>query len=379
MDHYGRTLTQLETEVGPNAIGLSGAPIIAERLSRRESEAVCRLLDNGADPDSVSGEMETLLQLAVELEMKDVAVRLLSMGVDPDRTLACHTPTPLFRAARMGSKSFVSLLVDQYGASVDAPSYANETPLMAASEWGYVTVVEMLIRAGADVNASSRSGLTALLHAGIGGHLSVAEVLLKNGANPHVRDRYGNNATDLARKRKDGMVAQGFRNLGMTDHYTLNESVSCDWTPRCTFDVFVSYKQMHFAEDADEIRQILVGLGKQVFVDRYEIDLAPNTHIDEEVLKLMLSRALQDVPLTIFFEIFWDGSHGEPRYCDTRIDWQYFELLNSQNAVLISPKRRVCEPLIMTPGRLLRLGKGFRYNNYSSLCSGLLDRYWGTT
>lgn len=177
MDQYGQTLAELEADFGPNAIGLSGSPIIAERLNRREPEAVHRLLDNGADPNSVASEMQTLLQLAVEHEMEHVARRLLSMGVDPDKTLAAHTPTPLFRAARSGSESLVVLLVDQYGAAVDAPSYANETPLMAASEWGHLPVVEMLVRAGADVEASSSSGWTPLIHAGMGGHVTIAELL----------------------------------------------------------------------------------------------------------------------------------------------------------------------------------------------------------
>jgi len=375
MDSTKEYLSWLELHEGIDAITDIDDPIIILRVKRREVADVHRLLDKGANPNAVGEGGETLLQLAIEYQMEDVTKRLLILGVDPNEIHASHTPTPLFRAARSDNRTLVKLLIE-YGALVDAPSYANETALMNASESGHLEVSKELINAGAGINKSSKSGWTPLIHAGMGGHVSIAELLLNNGANPDARDCDGYNTTDWARKRNDGMVAQGFRNLGITDHYSLDSTLIVKSELSQAYDVFVSYKQMHYKNDSEDIRNILIQQEKKIFVDRYELELDDEAPLDNEIIKWKLKQALLNTSLTIFFEIFWDGSHGEPRYSDNHLDWQYFELLNSRRAVLVSPERRVCEPLVMVPGEKLRTDEGFAYDSYSFLCEQLLKTYF---
>lgn len=375
MDSVDEYLNQLELQEGPDAISLTGDPIIIVRIQRREGAEVNRLLDKGANPNALAKNQDTLLQLAIEYGMEDVSRRLLSFGVDPNEIHATHTPTPLFRAARSGNKRLVRLLLE-HGALVDVPSYANETALMSACESGHLEVVLELINAGAGINRTCKSGCTPLIHAGMGGHLSIAKILLGNGANPGDRDCNGYNATDWARKKHDGMVAQGFRELGIADHYNLDSRSRIELVSTQMYDVFVSYKHIHYLNDSDEILRIFSEQEKKVFVDRYELKLDGDTLIDDETVKWKLKQALLNTSLTIFFEIFWDGSHGEPRYSDDRLDWQYFELLNSRRAVLVSPERKVCQQLVMVPGEKLRMNEGFAYKNYSGLCERLLRTYF---
>lgn len=374
MDPIEKYLNQLELEEGPDAVTITGDPIIIVRIKRREVADVNRLLNKGANPNALAKQQDTLLQLAVEYDLEDVTNRLLSLGVEPNEIQATHTPTPLYRAARSGNQRLIRLLIE-HGALVDAPSYADETPLMSACESGHLEVVKELINSGAGISRSSNSGWTPLIHAGMGGHASIAKVLLENGANPGDRDCDGYNATDWARIKHDGMLAQGFRELGITDHYNLDNTLRMESGLTQKYDVFVSYKQIHYLSDSDVIRKIFMQHEKKVFLDRYELNLDSDTLLDNEIVKWKLKRALMNTSLTIFFEKFWDGTHGEPRYSDRRLDWQYFELLNSRRAVLISPDKKVCEPLVMVPGEILRTNEGFVYKNYSALCEQLLRKY----
>lgn len=367
-------LNRLEAAKGPNAITDTGEPIIVFRAKRRQAADVLRLLKKGADPNVVDEEDETLLNLAVEYEMVEVCKRLLALGVDPNYSCRCETPTALFRAARHGNHAITRLLIE-HGASVDATSYADETPLMSACESGHLEVSKVLIDAGAGINKCSKSGRTPLIHAGMGGHASIAAMLINHGADPDFRDCHGCNATDWARKNHDAMVAQGFRVLGIPDKYSIGRLAEIEVEPVSTYDVFVSYRHLHYLSDSEHIRASFYQLGKSVFVDRHELKLDPDRPLSEETIKSKLRRALLNSSLTIFLEIYWDGSHGEERYSDDRFDWQCFELINSKRAVLLSPSRRICEPLVMVPGEKLGVRDGFLYDSYLSLCMQLLRVY----
>jgi hypothetical protein len=94
--------------------------------------------------------------------------------------------------------------------------------------------------------------------------------------------------------------------------------------------------------------------------------------LDDEDLKVILSRVLKTVTLTIFFELYWDGTHGEPELNFDRINWQMFELLNSRRAIMISHERKLCQWLVMIPGRKLDTEGGFAFDDYPSLAAFIL-------
>ena len=374
MNEYREQLLDLEKRSGPNALSPLGNPLLLDWITIGDEQAAIRLLNNGAIPDSKGSGGEYPLQLAVDKDMADAVQLLLSLGADTEVECA-GCPTPLYRASRDGKDSLVRILLSG-PCQVDRASFANETPLMAACESGHLSTVELLLKHGADLNSVSASGWTPLIHAGIGGHSQIAKCLLEHDANPSIRDQNGYNATDWARIKHDVMVAEGFRELGIPDIYTLDENVSTDSVPNESYDIFVSYKQMHFSDAADSLRSHLIEAGKKVFVDRYELKLDPCLTTDNEVLKVKLARVLKSVKLTIFFEIYWDGTHGEPQLNLNQLNWQMFELLHSRRAVLIAHERMRCDPFIMIPGSKLDTATGFSYQDYQSLSQSILTNYF---
>ncbi|MGI2030300.1 ankyrin repeat domain-containing protein [Endozoicomonas acroporae] len=112
---------------------------------------VNELLDSGVSA-SISDETgESLLAKAMGRGDRDIVIRLLELGADPN--------------ARCNNES-MPLLV------------------LAATD-GDLELVEKFIVAGAGVNLSSSKGRTALWRAACNNHIEVVNLLLKHGANPN--------------------------------------------------------------------------------------------------------------------------------------------------------------------------------------------------
>ncbi len=70
-------------------------------------------------------------------------------------------------------------------------------------------LVEYLIKHGVDVNKTKRrSGFTALMAASCYGRVEIVKILLEKGANQHVVDTKGFTATDFARKMNKKSVLE---------------------------------------------------------------------------------------------------------------------------------------------------------------------------
>ena len=113
------------------------------------------------------------------------AVRsILASGIDPNlREDSRASPTFLTQAARLNQEEIVSLLLAS-GADVNGADGDDMTPLIHASENGYVDIVELLLKAGADVHAQTRWGDTALSLAKEGErkYADINAILIKAGA-----------------------------------------------------------------------------------------------------------------------------------------------------------------------------------------------------
>ena len=86
----------------------------------------------------------------------------------------------------------------KFGADVNAQDYDGWTPLIEASFWECVKVVEFLLKAGADVNIEDNNGWTALIKASYEGHAEVVKLLLAAGADIEAKNEYGRTALNLA-------------------------------------------------------------------------------------------------------------------------------------------------------------------------------------
>jgi hypothetical protein len=116
---------------------------------------------------------------------------------------------PLHAASRWGHIGVVYLLL-QHNVNVNAKctSYCDWTPLHFASHNGHAKVAQLLLEHGANINAQSVSNRTPLRFASESGHLEVVRLLLSNAADVHIRDKLGHTAFRGAMDRRHVEIAQ---------------------------------------------------------------------------------------------------------------------------------------------------------------------------
>ncbi len=123
-------------------------------LSTRQYEAALDAMRVATDLNARSSSGRTPLTIAARNPANDgydMVYALLSLGADPDLRDG-EGATPLHYAARAGMLSVVHLLVDRFGAKVNAPQIKpdeSETPIVWAALQGHVRVVRYLESRGA--------------------------------------------------------------------------------------------------------------------------------------------------------------------------------------------------------------------------------------
>lgn len=107
----------------------------------------------------------------------------------------------------------------QKGANPNLADKKGTTPLMLATQLGYVEGIDTLVRKKATVDQTNRSGETALILAVQLRNAEAVRTLLKAGANPDKKDsRAGYSARDYAKQDgRAGAIASIIENHGKTD------------------------------------------------------------------------------------------------------------------------------------------------------------------
>jgi hypothetical protein len=133
------------------------------------------------------------------------AKKWLSERPDPGSTMSPEiTPDgrgdgSLHEAALNGKlEKAKALLKANPGLVFSQASYANQTPLHLASEYGHKDVAELLLANKADVEAKAHGGWTPLLQAVFGGHKDLVELLVANKADVNVREDAGRTPLQVA-------------------------------------------------------------------------------------------------------------------------------------------------------------------------------------
>ena len=83
-------------------------------------------------------------------------------------------------------------VIDRYG----------NTPLIRASSYGQLSLIELLINTGADINFETKYGYTALMWASIEGQYDAVKMLIYYGANIHIKNLAGHSALTWALRKK---------------------------------------------------------------------------------------------------------------------------------------------------------------------------------
>jgi ankyrin repeat protein len=138
------------------------------------------LVDAGADPETRTGQGDTMLAWAATCRAHRILVHLLEHGADPNAAEGSILTMPMSR----GDEDTVRRLLDA-GADPDrAINDRGETPLMRAASgfFGNLPILRRLIAAGADLDRRDADGRTALDVAVGEGNPEAAAVLREAGA-----------------------------------------------------------------------------------------------------------------------------------------------------------------------------------------------------
>lgn len=146
--------------------------------------------------DYSQGPETPLLVAARTAKLEDVRA-LLDQGANPNQ-ISGAGEAPLMVAARRGYLDVIHLLIEK-GADPNLRAGRNDwTPVMHAIHKRQTEALEELLRRGADVNAKTRHGLTALIMAAGDGNLEIVKILLAKGANPYAETSEGITALTMA-------------------------------------------------------------------------------------------------------------------------------------------------------------------------------------
>ena len=206
-----------------------------------QEKVVQLLLDEGADPNIVSGEKEvTPLYYAAAMGQANIAERLLESGADPNITDGYEEMTPLFVATLKGHQNIVRLLTSRTKEGNETVQKVNAIKKERGLLFQHlVAVIDMdilnydpcfehtrssatygkgqeLLEAGLDINAELRTGMTALHEAAKHNHIHTLEFLLANGADVDKQDRFKRTALHFALERPDYKVVKMLLDWGAT-------------------------------------------------------------------------------------------------------------------------------------------------------------------
>jgi len=182
-------------------------PDLVRAAERGDTEAVRRLLAQGAAIDAIDDQGRTAVMAATHGNHAGTVKALIDAGADLDIRDALKD-NPFLYAGAEGLLEIVRLCIAA-GASPTLTNRFGGSPLIPASERGHVEVVqELLLHSEIDVDAVNDPGWTALLEAVILSAESprqrrVVELLIEHGANVNIADMDG--VTPLAHAQRRGL------------------------------------------------------------------------------------------------------------------------------------------------------------------------------
>ncbi len=178
---YAHLWTKLEAE---------GEPELHRLIRSRNLKAVERALDGGADPNEKGWNEYAPLHVAVELADAKASIVMVEMMVKrgADMSALCNNyGTPLGLAVEKG-RTPVALRLLTLGADPNRFGKHGMPPLHVATRKGNREMLETLVAAGASLEAQSH-GLSALDHAVLTDHSELIPWLLEKGAKPGPENR----------------------------------------------------------------------------------------------------------------------------------------------------------------------------------------------
>jgi ankyrin repeat protein len=176
-NQIGIAKTLLEYGADPMLWATNPATPAFHLIISRSKDLALRIIESGVPIDVPDGAGRTPLFYAARDGNLEVAHVLIAKGASINAKDATGV-TILVAALNNGQPEAAKLLLGK-GASIDDGVYS---PLILASERGYLDVVKMLLARGADFSRPSPSGDTALRGAARSGQRELVEFLIERGA-----------------------------------------------------------------------------------------------------------------------------------------------------------------------------------------------------
>lgn len=158
--------------------------------AKGHSEIAKLLIENKADVNAKDENGKTALMFASEKNHLKIIKFLIKnkasindIEKSDSSTVLSYGYSALMYAAKEGHIQVVKFLIENgadVNAKVERDYLKGYTPLMLASK---LEIVQLLINAKADINSKSENGMTPLMDASQSGYLEIAKLLLKRGAN----------------------------------------------------------------------------------------------------------------------------------------------------------------------------------------------------
>ena len=149
------------------------------------------VLAAGANVNHQDENGRTALTFASDIGHIEIVKALIAAGANvnhqvnhPFVTLFLRGETALLLAVK--HTEVVRLLLEA-GADPNIQNNLGDTPLMKASDAGYIETVKLLLAANADPNIQNFFGYTALMKASSGTHAEIVSLLLAAGADVNLR------------------------------------------------------------------------------------------------------------------------------------------------------------------------------------------------
>jgi ankyrin repeat protein len=202
-----RLLAQRGADV--NEVTREGRTALHWAADGGHQEVTAFLLSKNARADHVDHDSMTPLQLACEGGHAGVVRMLLHYiwGEGEEAGIQAAT-TALHGVAREGNAQVAKTLLDN-GAQANTQDTIGRTPLIQASIWGHLCVVQTLLQYmdGNGLEKKDSSGHTALYYAILGGHEEVVARLLDKGAQAKSSQPGDVKETNLVTAAKRGHLA----------------------------------------------------------------------------------------------------------------------------------------------------------------------------
>lgn len=226
--HYDAIKELLASGANIDGTSRKGWTALMTAARHRNARTAEQLICNGADMNLHSSDRWTALLEASYQGQEEIMRILLQCGADTD-SCSAHDRTALMHASYKGDEAIVRLLLGA-GSHAEATSVHGETAISLAASEGHTNIVRMLLMYGCapepawakeDQKGSSKElsqkvkaeevgepedrmhalGWTPLMLASQGGYVEIGRMLLERHVNTEARSPHGKTAVEIAREK----------------------------------------------------------------------------------------------------------------------------------------------------------------------------------